>query len=143
MLYNTCTVRENANTRVYGRIGYPLRGKRFDLADNILRFSAPLSSPDIRNNAVAAEIVAAVHNIYPGLKPELQLARKKKQGDENRALRLHDAGGSCCRKNPEKLPFCRSDIRLIWHPNVIVAQKSGRPKRLDSARTYSRHFAMK
>ena len=29
------------------------------------------------------------------------------------------------------------------YPKVIVAQKSGRPKRLDSARTYSRHFAMK
>ena len=28
VLYNTCTVRENANTRVYGRIGYLGRLKR-------------------------------------------------------------------------------------------------------------------
>ena len=47
-----------------------------DLADDILRLPAPLPAPHIRNDTVAAEIVAAKHDIDAGLKGVLPLYRK-------------------------------------------------------------------
>ena len=39
------------------------------LGQNVLKFPAPLPTPDIGYDAVGAEIVAAVHNGHPGLQP--------------------------------------------------------------------------
>ena len=36
VLYNTCTVRENANFKIYGRLGYLSKIKKMDKSGNML-----------------------------------------------------------------------------------------------------------
>src|SRR5699024_682547 len=48
----------------------------FNLPDNILWIPAPFSSSYIRNNAIAAEIIAAKHNVDTGFKRIFPLNRK-------------------------------------------------------------------
>ena len=50
--------------------------KTFNLPDDILRISAPLTSAHIRHNTVAAEVIAAKHNIDTGFKRKLSFARQ-------------------------------------------------------------------
>ena len=47
-----------------------------DLRDDLLRAAAALPASDVRHNAVAAEIVAAKHDIHAGLESVLPLHRK-------------------------------------------------------------------
>ena len=47
-----------------------------DLTENFLRLPAVLPSSDIGNNAVRAEVVAAVHDVYAGLKEIFPVCRK-------------------------------------------------------------------
>ena len=54
----------------------PVRHQTFDLTDDGLRITAPLPSPDIRNDAVAAEVIAAEHNIHAGFERIFTLARE-------------------------------------------------------------------
>ena len=45
-------------------LNYPVCHQTFNLPDNILRLPAPLPAPHIRHNTIAAEVVAAKHDIY-------------------------------------------------------------------------------
>ena len=47
-----------------------------DLCDNVLRLSAALPSSYIRNDAVAAEVVAAKHDVDAGFKAVFPLSRQ-------------------------------------------------------------------
>ena len=50
---------------------YAVFYQSFNLPDNIFRLSAALPSPHIGHNAVAAEVVAAKHDIDTGFEPDI------------------------------------------------------------------------
>lgn len=68
VLYNTCTVRENANTKVYGRIGYlgNLKSKHPDM--KIAMCGCMMQEPHviekIKKSYRFVDIVFGTHNIY-------------------------------------------------------------------------------
>ena len=68
VIYNTCTVRENANTKVYGRIGYlgNLKSKKRDMLIAICgcMTQEPHVVEKIRTSYRFVDIVFGTHNIY-------------------------------------------------------------------------------
>ncbi|MDD6034935.1 MAG: tRNA (N6-isopentenyl adenosine(37)-C2)-methylthiotransferase MiaB [Lachnospiraceae bacterium] len=68
VLYNTCTVRENANTKVYGRIGYlgNLKSKNPDMRIALCgcMMQEPQVIEKIRKSYRFVDIVFGTHNIY-------------------------------------------------------------------------------
>lgn len=68
VLYNTCTVRENANTKVYGRIGYlgNLKAKNPDMQIALCgcMMQEPHAVEKIKKSYRFVDIVFGTHNIY-------------------------------------------------------------------------------
>ena len=68
VLYNTCTVRENANTRVYGRIGYLGTLKRKNPEMKIAMCGCMMQEPHvvekIKKSYRFVDIVFGTHNIF-------------------------------------------------------------------------------
>lgn len=68
VLYNTCTVRENANTKVYGRIGYlgNLKSKNPDMRIALCgcMMQEPHVIEKIKKSYRFVDIVFGTHNIY-------------------------------------------------------------------------------
>ena len=76
VIFNTCTVRDNADQRVYGRLGI-------------------LNGYKKKNPAMSATFVT----ITP------------MPGNEDRTVRLYDAGTGRCGKAPKELSICQPDLR--------------------------------
>ena len=68
VLYNTCTVRENANTRVYGRIGYLGNRKKHHPDKRIILCGCMMQEPQavekIRQSYRFVDVIFGTHNIY-------------------------------------------------------------------------------
>lgn len=68
VVYNTCTVRENANTRVYGRIGYLGNLKKKNPSMRIALCGCMMQEPqaveNIRQHYRFVDIIFGTHNIY-------------------------------------------------------------------------------
>ncbi len=68
VLYNTCTVRENANTRVYGRIGYLGNCKKKNPDMRILLCGCMMQEPHVieklKKSYRFVDVVFGTHNIY-------------------------------------------------------------------------------
>lgn len=69
VLYNTCTVRENANTRVYGRIGYLGRIKHRENPQMKIALCGCMMQEDhvvdkIRQSYPFVNLIFGTHNIY-------------------------------------------------------------------------------
>ena len=68
VLYNTCTVRENANTRVYGRIGYLGNRKKRNPDKRIILCGCMMQEPQavdkIRKSYRFVDVIFGTHNIY-------------------------------------------------------------------------------
>ncbi len=68
VLYNTCTVRENANTRVYGRIGYLGNLKKKNPDKRIALCGCMMQEPHvidkIKKSYRFVDIIFGTHNIY-------------------------------------------------------------------------------
>jgi len=68
IIYNTCTVRENANTRVYGRLGYLGRLKKYNPHMVIGLCGCMMQEPEevekIRKSYRFVDLVFGTHNIY-------------------------------------------------------------------------------
>ena len=68
VLYNTCTVRENANTRVYGRIGYLGNLKKKNPEKQILLCGCMMQEPQavekIRKSYRFVDVIFGTHNIF-------------------------------------------------------------------------------
>lgn len=68
VLYNTCTVRENANTRVYGRIGYLGKQKKSNPEMKIILCGCMMQEPHviekIKKSYRFVDIVFGTHNIF-------------------------------------------------------------------------------
>lgn len=69
VLYNTCTVRENANTRVYGRIGYLGRLKRTKNPDMKIALCGCMMQEEhvvakIKKSYPFVDLIFGTHNIY-------------------------------------------------------------------------------
>ena len=73
VIYNTCTVRENANTRVYGRLGYLHRLKKDQPKMMIALCGCMMQEPTvvekIRHSYSFVDLVFGTHNLY--MFPEL------------------------------------------------------------------------
>src|SRR5699024_7450945 len=68
VLYNTCTVRENANQKVYGHLGY-LSGLKKKHPDKMIALCGcmmqePEVAERIRKNYRFVDLVFGTHNIY-------------------------------------------------------------------------------
>ena len=68
VLYNTCTVRENANTKLYGRIGYLGNRKKRNPDKRILLCGCMMQEPQavekIRKSYRFVDVIFGTHNIY-------------------------------------------------------------------------------
>lgn len=68
VLYNTCTVRENANLKIYGRLGYLKNYKKKNPAMKIALCGCMMQEPDevekIRKSYSFVDLVFGTHNIY-------------------------------------------------------------------------------
>lgn len=68
VLYNTCTVRENANLKIYGRLGYLKNHKKKNPAMKIALCGCMMQEPDevekIRKSYSFVDLVFGTHNIY-------------------------------------------------------------------------------
>lgn len=68
VLYNTCTVRENANLKIYGRLGYLKKKKRENPDMKIVLCGCMMQEADerekIRKEYPFVDIVFGTHNIY-------------------------------------------------------------------------------
>ncbi len=68
VLYNTCTVRENANSRVYGRIGYLGNRKKKNPDKRIILCGCMMQEPQavekIRKSYRFVDVIFGTHNIY-------------------------------------------------------------------------------
>ena len=68
VLYNTCTVRENANTRVYGRIGYLGKCKKENPEMRILMCGCMMQEEHvvakIEQRYRFVDVIFGTHNIY-------------------------------------------------------------------------------
>ena len=68
VVYNTCTVRENANTRVYGRIGYLGNRKKLHPDKRIILCGCMMQEPQavekIRKSYRFVDVIFGTHNIY-------------------------------------------------------------------------------
>ncbi|MCR5330471.1 MAG: tRNA (N6-isopentenyl adenosine(37)-C2)-methylthiotransferase MiaB [Lachnospiraceae bacterium] len=68
VIYNTCTVRENANTKVYGRIGYlgKLKSKDPDMIIALCgcMMQEPQAVEKIKNSYRFVDLIFGTHNIY-------------------------------------------------------------------------------
>ena len=68
VLYNTCTVRENANLKIYGRLGYLKNHKKKNSHMKIALCGCMMQEPDeverIRKRYPFVDLVFGTHNIY-------------------------------------------------------------------------------
>ena len=68
VLYNTCTVRENANLKIYGRLGYLKNHKKKNSHMKIALCGCMMQEPDeverIRKSYPFVDLVFGTHNIY-------------------------------------------------------------------------------
>lgn len=68
VLYNTCTVRENANLKIYGRLGYLKNHKKKNPAMKIALCGCMMQEADevekIRKSYPFVDLVFGTHNIY-------------------------------------------------------------------------------
>ena len=68
VLYNTCTVRENANLKIYGRLGYLKNHKKKNPHMKITICGCMMQEPDeverIRRSYPFVDLVFGTHNIY-------------------------------------------------------------------------------
>ncbi len=68
VLYNTCTVRENANTRVYGRIGYLGNRKKKNPQMRIVLCGCMMQEPHVieklKKSYRFVDVIFGTHNIY-------------------------------------------------------------------------------
>lgn len=68
VLFNTCTVRENANLKIYGRLGYLKNHKKRNPSMKIAICGCMMQEPDevekIRKSYPFVDIVFGTHNIY-------------------------------------------------------------------------------
>lgn len=68
VLYNTCTVRENANLKIYGRLGYLKNHKKKNPHMKIAICGCMMQEPDeverIRRSYPFVDLVFGTHNIY-------------------------------------------------------------------------------
>ena len=68
VLYNTCTVRENANLKIYGRLGYLKNHKKKNPHMKIALCGCMMQEPDeverIRKSYPFVDLVFGTHNIY-------------------------------------------------------------------------------
>ncbi len=68
VIYNTCTVRENANTRVYGRIGYLGRLKKQNPGKRIVLCGCMMQEPEevekLKKSYPFVDIIFGTHNIF-------------------------------------------------------------------------------
>ena len=68
VLYNTCTVRENANLKIYGRLGYLKNHKKKNPSMKIALCGCMMQEADeverIRKSYSFVELVVGTHNIY-------------------------------------------------------------------------------
>lgn len=68
VLYNTCTVRENANDKIYGRLGYLKKRKKENPGIKVVLCGCMMQEEDecerIRKSYPFVDIVFGTHNIY-------------------------------------------------------------------------------
>jgi tRNA-2-methylthio-N6-dimethylallyladenosine synthase len=68
VLYNTCTVRENANLKVYGRLGYMKNQKKKNPAMKIAMCGCMMQEPTvvekIKKSYPFVDIILGTHNVY-------------------------------------------------------------------------------
>ena len=68
VIYNTCTVRENANQKVYGRLGYLKRLKQANPSMQIVLCGCMMQEPNvvttIKKSYRFVDIVFGTHNIF-------------------------------------------------------------------------------
>jgi tRNA-2-methylthio-N6-dimethylallyladenosine synthase len=68
VIYNTCTVRENANNKVYGRLGYLSGFKKKNPAMKIALCGCMMQEPEvvekIRKSYRCVDLIFGTHNIY-------------------------------------------------------------------------------
>ena len=68
VLFNTCTVRENANMKIYGRLGYLKNHKKKNLHMKIVLCGCMMQEADeverVRKSYPFVDIVFGTHNIY-------------------------------------------------------------------------------
>lgn len=68
VMYNTCTVRENANLKIYGRLGYLKNHKKKNPNMKIALCGCMMQEPDevekIRKSYPFVDLVFGTHNIY-------------------------------------------------------------------------------
>ncbi len=92
-LYNTCTVRENANSRVYGRLGYlgKLKSKRPEM---IIAMCGCMMQEEhvvetIKKSYRFVDIIFGTHNIYK--LAELLFTYFAENSDENLLKKIHSS----------------------------------------------------
>lgn len=68
VLFNTCTVRENANMKIYGRLGYLKNQKKKNTRMKIALCGCMMQEPDeverVRRSYPFVDLVFGTHNIY-------------------------------------------------------------------------------
>ncbi|MBR6293968.1 MAG: tRNA (N6-isopentenyl adenosine(37)-C2)-methylthiotransferase MiaB [Lachnospiraceae bacterium] len=94
VLYNTCTVRENASTRVYGRIGYVGKIKKETNPSMVIGICAcMMQEPDevekMKKSYGFIDIIFGTHNSYKIAELLYTLLINRKAKEKNPSLKTH------------------------------------------------------
>lgn len=94
VLYNTCTVRENASTRVYGRIGYVGKIKKEKNPSMVIGIcGCMMQEPDevekMKKSYSFIDIIFGTHNSYKIAELLYTLLMNRKAKEKNPSLKTH------------------------------------------------------
>ena len=117
VLYNTCTVRENANQRVYGRLGYlhSLKKKNPDMLIAICgcMMQEPDEAERIRREFRFVDLVFGTHNVY-----QLAELLARRIAEEAPVFEIYEEAGAIVEDLPaeRKYPF-KSGVNIMYGCN--------------------------
>ncbi|MCR5584791.1 MAG: tRNA (N6-isopentenyl adenosine(37)-C2)-methylthiotransferase MiaB [Lachnospiraceae bacterium] len=133
VIYNTCTVRENANTRVYGRIGYlgTLKAKNpfMKIALCGCMMQEPHEVEKIRKSYRFVDIVFGTHNIFK----LAELIYEKMNSDKKQLIDVWDSSAEIVEDLPSARKFdftygCNNFCTYCIVPYVRGREKSRKPE---------------